>query len=512
MALVKVNEISLAAAVESATLGVLPGSPTWFLLEPNTINSFGKTLTKTARNPISRLRQRRKGTTTDLDSGVEFEADMTGDHFIFFAEGFVFASFSSIVELQAGASFSSLAAALDPPPAGTDSGYTHSALSGAIPTRTLLYARGFSTPGNNGLAEVVAGSTTTATLVDKVLVNETPTQVSNARVSVAGYRTAAGDVDLTVGGGGVGSLASTLLDFTTLGLVVGQFIHIGGLTAATRYDSGRFGRARVTSIAANLLGLDKIDTDGATGLATEASNVNEVDLLFGRFLRNVDVLASNYLERSWTFELALPNLGGVGTDGYYYARGNFGDTMSVNLPGQEKATVTFGFVGTDTSDPTTSRASGAATPINPVQTTAYNTSTDIARLRIVQVDDTGLTTCFKSLTFTMANGVTAEKCLGSLGALGLNTSNFLVDIETQATFDSLEVIAAITANETVSMDWVLKNGDGAVAFDVPAMTLGGGDLELPEGESVLINLTGEAFAHPTLLTSVGLSLFPAYPQ
>lgn len=505
MALVKVNEISLAAAVESATLGVLPGSPTWFLLEPNTINSFGKTLTKVARNPISRLRQRRKGTTTDQDSGVEFEADLTGDHFIFFAEGFVFASFSSVKEIQAGASFQSLSA--------VSGGYAHSALSSAIPQRSLVFGRGFAASVNNGLKEVAAGSTTTSTpTVGGGLTAQTPSQASNARVSVAGYRSQAGDLDITVAGDATGSIVSTLLDFTTLGLTVGQFIHYGGLTSATRLDSGRYGRLRVLTIAANLITFDKADTDGATGLQTEAGGTNPIDLLFGRFLRNVDVDNASYLERSWTFELALPNLGGVGTDGYYYARGNFGDTMSVNLPGQDKATVTFGFVGTDTSDPTTSRASGAATPINPVQTTAYNTSTDLARLRIVKIDDTGLTTCFKSLTFTMANGVTAEKCLGSLGALGLNTSNFLVDIETQVTFDSLEVIAAITSNETVTMDWVLKNGDGAIGFDIPAMTLGGGDLELPEGETVRINLTGEAFADPVLQTSLGISLFPAYPQ
>lgn len=505
MALVKTNEISIAAAVESAVIGVLPGSPTWFLLEPNTINSYGKTIVKTARNPISRLRQRRKGTVTDQDSGVEFEADLTGEHFQFFAEGFVFANFSAQVELQAGADFNTLAAA--------SGAYTHTAIAAALAEDTLIYARGFSLGANNGLDVVDTGATTTNTPTKGgAQVAETPAQVDNARVSVAGFRTAAGDVDLTVGAGAVGSLSSTILDFTTLDLVAGQMIHIGGLTSATRYDSGRFGRARVTAIAANLLSLDKIDTDGATGLQTEASGTNQVDLLFGRFLRNVDVLDSDYIERSWTFELALPNLGGVGTDGYYYARGNFGDTMSVVMPGQDKATVTFGFIGTDSSDPTTTRETNAATPVNPVQTVAYNTSTDLARLRIVKLDDTGLTTCFKSLTFTMANGVTAEKCLGSLGALGLNTSNFLIDIETQATFDSIEVIAAITSNETLTMDWVLKNGDGAIGFDIPAMTLGGGDLELPVGETVLVNLTGEAFADPVLQTSVGLSLFPVYPQ
>jgi hypothetical protein len=60
-----------------ASLGVLAASPTWYELEPNTINQWGVTIGKTARTPISRARARRKGVTTDLDSGVQMEADVT---------------------------------------------------------------------------------------------------------------------------------------------------------------------------------------------------------------------------------------------------------------------------------------------------------------------------------------------------------------------------------------------------------------------------------------------------
>lgn len=511
MALVKTNNITLQVAIE-ASLGVLPGSPTWALLEPNTINSFGATINKVSRNPISKLRQRRKGTTTDVESGVEFEADLTGEHFITFAEGFVFASFSSVTELRAGASFSTLAADNDPPPAGTDAGYTHSALSSALAANTLVYARGFTTSGNNGLKLVLTGSTTTSTLISTALVDETPAQTTNARVSVCGRRTAVGDIDITVSGT-TGTLTSTTLDFTTLGLTVGQLIHIGGLTSTNRFASGRFGAARVTSIAANALGLDKIrTTPSATALTTEANTTIALDILFGRFLRNVDVDNASYLERSYAFEMAYPDLDGIGTDGYEYAMGNYGDTMSIALQGQDKALVTFGFVGMDTDVATTSRASGASTPLNPVQTVAFNTSTDLARLGLVNSTGDSLSTCFKSMTLTLANGVTREMCLGSIGALGLNTGNFLVDLEAQLTFDNTEITAALRNNETVTIDFVLKNGDGAIGFDLPAMTLGGGDKEFPVGETVLINTQGEAFADPTLSTSIGISLFPVYPQ
>lgn len=511
MSLVKTNTISLQCAIESS-LGVLPGSPTWALLEPNTINSFGAKVTKTARNPISKLRQRRKGTTTDLDSGVEFEADLTREVFATFAEAFVFASFTSIVELRAGAAFNTLLADDDTVVAGTDSGYTHSALGAAVVTNSLLYARGFAIAGNNGLKVVKTGSTTTSTLITTALVDETPSLASNARVSVCGVRSAVGDVDLTVTGT-LGSLTSTVLDFTTLGLTVGQLIHIGGLTATNQFASGRLGAARITSIAAHAIGLDKIrSTPAATALQTEANTTQALDILFGRFLRNVDVDHASYLERSFTFELAYPDLAGIGTDAYEYAAGNFGDTMSIDIPGQDKATVTFGFVGTDTPAATTSRVSGAATPLTNLQTTAFNTSADLARLRVENTDLEGLSSCFKSLKLTLANGVTPEKCLGTLGAVGMNTGNFLVDIEAKVTFDNTDVTGAIRNNETCTIDFVLKNGDGAIGFDIPAMTLGGGDKEFPVGETVLMNMSGEAFADATLGTSLGISLFPVYPQ
>jgi hypothetical protein len=510
MSLVKTNEISLQVAIE-ASLATLPGSPIWNLLEPNTINSFGATITKTARNPISKLRQRRKGTTTDIESGVEFEADLTGDHFKKLAEGFVFAAFSSFngSKIQAGALFQDLVAET------TGSQYQHDALAGAIPVGRLVYARGFDIAGNNGLSVVSGSPTTTVTPVTGLtLIDEVPGNTSGATLEVCGVRTAAGDIDITVTGT-TGILTSTTLNFTTLGLVVGQLIYIGGVPASgaiTRFLSGRHGSARVTSIAANALGLDKIrTTPAAIALTTEANAAQTIDILFGRFLRNVDVDHASYLAQSYQFELAYPDLGGVGTDGYEYAKGNYSDTMSVALPGQDKSTVTFGYVGTDTPAATTTRASGASTPVEPVETTAFNTSTDLARLRVENVDHDGLTTCFKSMTITLANGVTAEKCLGSLGALGLNTGNFLVDIEAQATFDNVEVTTAIRDNETVTLDWVTKNGDGAIGWDLPALTLGGGDKEFPVGETVRINLTGEVFADPTLGTSIGLSLFPVYP-
>ena len=498
MGRVLTNKISLAQAIE-ATLGVLPGSPVWRLLEPNTISTYGATITTVARNPISKLRQRRKGTITDLDSSVEFEHDLTKEAFIYNAEGFAFATFTTVPFRRVSES-DTLAAATGP------NRYTFAtALAGAPAANTLLYARGWTLAANNGLKVVTTGSTTTVVNVTDTLAAETPTAAQHASIEVAGVRGAVGDIQMN----GSGNLISTVLDFTTLGLTNGQMIHVGGLTSTNQFATAAYvGYARVVSVTANLITLDK--RSWTVGAADNGAT-KQIDLLFGRFLRNVAVDHASFIERSFQFELAMPGLQNPSGDMYEYSKGNLCNEMVFDLPLTEKATVTFGFIGTDTPPPTATRASGAATPVNPVETAAFNTTSGIARLRILQTNETSITTCFKSLTLTLANNVTPEKCLGTLGASFMNQGNFDVNLEAQLLFTDFEVPTAIRNNTTLTMDFVVKNSDGAIGVDIPSMTLGDGTKEFPVNESVLINVSGEAFNDATLGTSIGISLFPVVP-
>jgi hypothetical protein len=132
-------------------------------------------------------------------------------------------------------------------------------------------------------------------------------------------------------------------------------------------------------------------------------------------------------------------------------------------------------------------------------------------LRIAELDDSGIYTDFKSLTLTFANNVSPEKVLCNLGAKYMNFGNFEVNIEAQMIFSNSAVAQAVRNNTTLTMDFGLHNDDGTVFFDVPAITVGGGEREFPVNETVLINTTGQAFADPVLNTSIGISLFPVTP-
>lgn len=500
MSKVSTNTVSLAVAREE-TLGVLPASPKWKLLEPNIIGSFGSTISTTARNPISKDRQRKKGTITDLDSAVEFEGDLTMEHVIDFLAAFVFAVPNG--PNVWGSQETDTITSVD----GTTEEYDVSA-NGDLAEGTLIYCRGFTNSANNGLKTVASGATGTTIIVEEDLVDEL-SPPANARIEVCGFEGATGDLEIDASG----NLISTTLDFTTLDLTVGQVIWIGGTDAGNRFaldisSSVNRGWARITAIAAHQLTLDKksstYQTDNGAG--------KDIHIYFGLFIRNVSVDDTDYDEASYQFELTLPDLDGVGTDCYEYAKGNYCNELTLNLPLADKATCSFGFVGTDTEPPDTSRATGADAPLSPAQQVAFNTSADIARLRITEVDETGLSTYFKSLNLTLMNNASPEKALANLGAVFMNVGNFDVNVEAQLLFTNKAIPAAIRANATVTMDFSLRNDDGGLFFDLPAMTLGGGDKELPENETVLINTPAQAFEDPTLGTSIGISLFPYLPS
>lgn len=496
MARTLTNNLSLAVAIEQS-LGVLPGSPEWALLEPNAISVLGATITTVARQPISKTRQRRKGSTTDLESGFEFDADLTIEHFEIFAEGFFYANWE-------GGDASRPTAAT----ASTDA-FTIPAIGTAYAQNTLVHARGFTNTANNGLHVVDTGATTTSVPTTSSLVDESPAATQNASLDECGFRSATGDLDVASVASGVVTITSTALDFTTLPLVVGQFVWFGGDAAANQFtNSANKGFGRLTSIAANQITFDKTTQTWQT----EANTTQDVDIYYGRYLTNVAVDDANYLEQSYQFEAAYTDLDAVGSDEYAYPKGNYANTLALEFPLTDKATMSMGFVGTDTEPPSTSRATNANAPIQAVSITAFNTTSDLARLRIQDTDETGLTTDFKSLTLNINNNAGPEKVIGQLGAKYVNTGLFEIDVEAQIVFTDSTVLTRIRNNTTVTMDVATRNDDGVIMFDIPSMTLGDGSQEFTVNESITVNLTAQSFADATYDNSLSASLFPYCPD
>lgn len=515
MGRVLTNTVALAYTPEES-LNV-PGTD-WTTLEPNDITTYGAKLTTISRNPISKNRQRLKGLVSDLDSAVEFNADLTVSAFRDFIAGFCFSVGINSDVTQIPSTAAITASDTFAIPALT------AGQAGTLAVNTLLWVTGGLYDDNNGLKVVKTSAATGGTTLAVVenLVDET----ADFRVSFTGFRatsiTWVWDPLLQRG-----SLIDTAIgtNLQSRGLIPGTVIHIGSIEAKgdsiiingfqNAVANDMIGYARCIDISPDVVIFDKVDAELQFTDSTAPST--PVDILFGEYFRNVPTDDPDFLTQSYQFELGYPNLGIIPTPGplgdynqYQYSKGNYCSTVSFEVPLADKAILNFGFIGTDTDNPVDSlgRKAGTDSPNSPTQNNAFNTSSNVIRLRVLEEDEQGITTDFKSLTLTINNNVSPEKVIGVLGTKFLNIGNFEVNIEAQLVFTNPAVINKIRCNERVSMDFILRNEDGSISVDIPAMTMGDGSVNYPVGESVLISTSSQAYIDPNTKTSIGISLFP----
>lgn len=178
---------------EETSIGVLPGSPVWYPIEPNSYDNFGGSYNSVARNPINQSRQNQKGVLVDLDSSGGFNTDVTHTNLLRLLQGFFFADIREPFDTASYAATALTDVNVD----GTANDYLAAAfgMSNNVFAGSLLYASGASTAANNGL-KVVDGKTadTAISVTDTGLV----TEVANGsiRVQVVGFQFESGDLSV----------------------------------------------------------------------------------------------------------------------------------------------------------------------------------------------------------------------------------------------------------------------------------------------------------------------------
>lgn len=486
--------VGLAAARE-ASLGVLPGTPKWLTLQPNNIAKAGAELTTVTRQPMSKNRMEEAGEVVDLDSGFDYDSDLTMDAFLEFGEAFMMSKWTG----PAWFNYQDNAVT-----GVTATGYTVGS-GGALTAGWLIAAKGFLNVENNGL-KVVTASIATEIRAAGLVVESVPADGSrNVSVAHCGVQGATGDITINA----QLNLQSTVLDWTTLGWVPGQAIKIGGATAATQFATAADnGYAIIKSITATIVVLE---WRSATFVADPGTG-KTIQIFTGKWLRNVPTgHADSLMDRSYTFELAYEDLQAPGTDAYEYPKGNVANEITFGVPLTEKCTMGVSFVGTDTPVPTITRDPQAATARRPVQTKMFNTVSSITRLSLNETDETGLSTDFKTCEITLRNNVAGERVLANLGAKYVNFGIFQMMIDATVLFTDPDVVSAIRDHRTVSLKFGLKNGDGGFFMDVPAAKLESGAKTFPVNASVQLRCPIKPVVDPARGYVTSFTHFPYLP-
>jgi Phage tail tube protein len=465
-------------------IGTLPGTPTWYPLEPNSYGEFGPQVTTTPRNPITQSRQRKKGLVTDLDATAGFQTDFVQTSLYDLMQGFFFADWRKKANVV--------------PTAVTAPSYTVVSSTG-FAANDLIYASGFALAANNGFKLVTAVTGTTIAATGLAVEGVPPT---TAKVVKVGVQAAAGDVTVTVNTG-IATIGSTILNFTTLGLIPGEWIFIGGDAATDKFATAADnGFARIKTIAANAIVLDRQPNT----MVTDTGATKTIRLFFGDVIKNESNPALIKM-RSYQLERTL------GSAGFEYVKGCVANTIEIKVGVSEKITVDFGFVGIDAEYRTVGLGAKTGNRPSLPQEEAMNASSDFSRLRMLtESTQATLFTYLTELNLTINNNLNPSKAIAVLGAFDVVAGDFAAAGSCKAYFTDIAAMDAVRAVTAMSLDFAMVKANAGWVFDIPYVALGDGRITIEKDKEITLPLSLDGAAHPTLdhsLLAVSYAYLPS---
>lgn len=497
------NQVGLYMSLEVASDDgpVLAANPVFETREPNTYGSFGGSYKKVARKPFNASRQNQKGTTSDLDTAGDWNEDVTQNNLNTLLQGFFFAAMRR-------KALQSVTAITTP-----DDEYTVADSSG-FPANSILFASGFNNSANNG-AKHVTNSAAGVITVAEVLAPEVVAAGAAKSVTRVGERCTAGDCHIAVVGN-LAVLTFVALDPSTLGLIPGEWMFVGGDLAVTQFASVKPGYGRVNSVdAAN----KKIYMDKFTSVigAADVGAAKTIELYFGFLFKNED--DTDLIVKS-TFTCERP----LGQDDDGTQSENISkfvlSSLKWNSPLSNKVTIDITGVGLNYDQRTgaeglLSKQVGAI--VNKAfGEEAFNTSTNVYRLRLSLIDPdtlypTALFARCTEWTATINNNVTASKSQGTLGGFDTTVGQFDVALTMTAYFTTVAAIQAIKDNLDCTFDAIYAKKNAGIIHDYPLVSPGGGALTIAQNQPIMMPLTNDASESPFGHTAL-VNFFPYLPS
>jgi hypothetical protein len=349
----------------------------------------------------------------------------------------------------------------------------------------LVYSEGWASSANNGFATVSSVTGNAVIVSGLTLVNETAP--STAVLRVVGVKGTAGDLDVDASGD-YATITSTTLDFTTLSLLPGEFIFVGGDSASLGFATAtNNGYKRVKSIAAHALVLDK----SASAMSTEASTTETVQLFFGRQLRNEVgtsiVSVTKQLERT----LGAPDTTSPSQIQSEYVTGVIFDQGALSVPAADlvRMSLTTKAGATERRTGATGVKSGSRPAL--ISQDAYNTADHISvwKLAPTSTSSEAPTALFKYLsdtTVTVSNNAEMAKGLGVLGAFDYSVGDFDVTVEATGYFLDTTVLDTIENNTDLTFTGVVAAFNRGFAVDIPVCALSDGNPDVKKDKPIMM--------------------------
>jgi hypothetical protein len=329
------------------------------------------------------------------------------------------------------------------------------------------------------------------------LVSE-PVPPAAARLRAVGFVGASGDITATATG-----LGSTTLNFTTLGLVVGEWHWIGGTAAGNKFATAPRGWARLSVIAANALTYDILPT----GWGVDAGAGKTIQVFFGDFLPNGTT--SPFFD-SYSFERQQRDLAAIN---YEYFTGDFPNNMTISLAGGKEIDASIDWLGMSGTAMSTTRFAGSTD----VVASTYGTLTASANVGDLIEGTVSLLTganCMSGASIKIANNVSRDVVVGPLGSAAIIFGAFTVNGNIDTYLGDATILAK-GPNDTLSafstMIGYSSGNREAYRVDVPAIRLTPDSDISGANQARKVSGPFEAEPHATLGYTISLGRFAYLP-
>lgn len=501
------NLTNVRFAVE-ASEGVLPGSPEWVLLEPNTEPSFGAELTTVERNPIDDDRMSDPGSIVDKNPGFAVEQDFTLDNQMVPLQAFMLAALNGRVQHAAITNVD-----------GVNNDFEAASGLDAFAAGDLVLAVGFGNATIDALhlvSAAAAGSLTVTTDLPALAVIP-----AGARLIRVGHQYASGDVTVDAAGARP-KLVTAAGDFRDQDFEVGCSIYVGGdLTAQQFADATNNGEKRVFSVATDggELEIDKSFADMVTDAAGTGKTIR---IFFGASLKNKrpnDGYARVFLQGERT--LGAPDDAQPTQIQSEYVAGCTGSEYALSIPAQDKVTSTMTFIGIgyETRDGATGVKSGTRTDLIPAD--CVNTSSDLKRLEIAALPTTDETPTqllglIREMQLTLNNNIRRRTALGIVGAASLGVGQLGLSGTLEAYFTNVSQLESIQDYEKFTIHGFFATAaNQGFSFDMPLVTLRTDGAAVENNEDIMLSCdymahNGRRY-HSTFDHALCWSFFPYLP-
>ncbi len=359
----------------------------------------------------------------------------------------------------------------------------------------LVRTTGFATSGNNQIARVTTGGATSLVCSGAGYVAEVAPPAT-ARVKVVGFAGVSGDITATASG-----LASTALDFTTLGLVPGQWIKVGGTadvsTFAFLVTAGAAARAkarmRVTSVTAHAIVCDNLPT----GWTTDTGTSKLIKVWFGDQIRNGVTQISQTIEKGFL---------GQTTPTYIAQPGMVVNQWSMNITPKQIITGSTAYTGmSGTVSTTTLDASPDPSPSQALYP-QFAGSINVGQISENGVGLSAPNWC-TAFSIQLSNNLGIVESIDGLGPQDMVGQECTITGTAKTIFGDSSILNRFFAGTPTAFNCVMQKGNQMVILQAPFVTLNSDGSPNATGKNTIIEVSyGWAASKDEALTQAMLLL------